>query len=111
MTVGERIKQPRKELNLTQQQLANRVGVTYIQIGRYEIGKSNASADVLQKVAEALSTTTDFLMGSGNAQQLSDKELLQQFKEVGLLSNEDKHLMKTFIDAFLTKRKVQQLAQ
>ena len=50
-------------------------------------------------------------MSGGNAQQLSDKELLQQFKEVELLPNEDKYLIKTFIDAFLTKRKVQKLAQ
>jgi transcriptional regulator with XRE-family HTH domain len=111
MTVGERIKELRKGLDLTQQQLADKVGITYIQIGRYETGKSNASADVLQKVAEALGTTTDFLMSGGNAQQLSDKELLQQFKEVELLPNEDKYLIKTFIDAFLTKRKVQKLAQ
>ena len=41
---------------------------------------------------------------------ISDKELLNQFKEVEKLSQEDKHLIKTFIDAFLTKRKIQQLA-
>ena len=111
MTVGERIKQLRKGMDLTQQQLADKVGVTYIQVGRYETGKSNPSADVLQKIAESLGTTTDFLMSGGNAEQLSDKELLQQFKEVELLPNDDKHLIKTFIDAFLTKRKVQKLAQ
>jgi transcriptional regulator with XRE-family HTH domain len=111
MTVGERIKQLRKNLGLTQQQLADKVGITYIQIGRYETAKSNASADVLQKVALALGSTTDFLMSGGNAQQLADKELLQQFKEVELLSNDDKYLVKTFIDAFITKRKVQKLAQ
>lgn len=111
MTVGGRIKQLRKKINLTQQQLAEQVGITYIQIGRYETGKSNVSADVLQKIAKALNTTADFLMNGGNAQQLSDKELLQQFKEVELLPNEDKHLIKTFIDAFLTKRKIQKLAQ
>jgi len=38
------------------------------------------------------------------AAQLVDKELLKQFKEVELLSPEDKHLIKTFIDAFLSKR-------
>lgn len=111
MTVGERIKQLRKDLGLTQQQLADKVSVTYIQIGRYETAKSNASADVLQKIAEALNTTTDFLMSGGNAQQLTDKELLKQFKEVEQMNDEDKHLIKTFIDAFLTKRKVQKLAQ
>jgi hypothetical protein len=44
------------------------------------------------------------------ATQLTDKELLKQFKEVEQLNNEDKHLIKTFIDAFLTKRQVQKLA-
>ena len=111
MTVGERIKQLRKNAEFTQQQLADKIGITYIQVGRYETGKSNPSADVLQKIAKALHTTTDFLMSGGNEQQLSDKELLQQFKEVEQLPNEDKHLIKTFIDAFLTKRKVQKLAQ
>lgn len=111
MTVGERIKQLRKQQNLTQQQLANKVGVTYIQIGRYETGKSNASADVLQKIASALHTTTDFLMSGGNAQQLADKELLQQFKEVEQMNDADKNTIKQLIDAFITKRKVQKLAQ
>ncbi|VXD14804.1 hypothetical protein [Marinoscillum sp. 108] len=43
--------------------------------------------------------------------QLTDKELLKQFKAVEQLDAEDKHLVKTFIDAFLTKRQVQKLAQ
>jgi hypothetical protein len=62
----------------------------------------------------ALDTTTDFLMnGSDNevvSAQLTDKELLYQFREVEKLDQEDKHLVKTFIDAFLTKKKIQQLA-
>ncbi|MFC5047426.1 hypothetical protein ACFSTE_07140 [Aquimarina hainanensis] len=52
-----------------------------------------------------------FLISGGNEDQITDEELLQQFKEVQLLDKEDKHLIKTFIDAFLTKRKVQKLAQ
>ncbi len=111
MTVGKRIKTLRKENNLTQQQLADKVGLTYVQIGRYETAKSNPSADVLQKIAKFLNTTTDFIMNGGNEDQLTDKVLLEQFKEVQLLNDDDKHLVKTFIDAFLTKRKVQKLAQ
>ena len=51
--------------------------------------------------------------GSGDdvvSAQLIDKELLNQFKEVEKLNQEDKHLVKTFIDAFLTKRHIQKLA-
>jgi transcriptional regulator with XRE-family HTH domain len=51
---------------LTQTDLAKLVGLTYIQIGRYETGKSAPSADVLNKLAEALGNTNDYLMnGSG----------------------------------------------
>ena len=45
------------------------------------------------------------------AAQLADKELLKQFKEVEHLNPEDKHLVKTFIDAFITKRHVLELAK
>ena len=77
--------------------------------------KSSPSSDVLQKLAQALDTTTDFLMmGSQDeviSAQFADKELLKQFKQVELLSPEDKHLVKTFINAFLTKRHIQELAK
>lgn len=66
---------------MIQSHLAEIVGLTYIQVGRYEKGKSNPSAEVLQKLAAA----TDFLMNGRTEQvqaQLSYKELLKQFREV-----------------------------
>lgn len=111
MTVGERIKKLRKNLDFTQQQLAEKVGITYIQIGRYETGKSNPSSDVLNKIAEAVNTTVDFLISGGNAEQLNDKELLHLFKEVELMEKEDKNTIKQLIDAFVTKRKLRTLAK
>ena len=114
MGIGERIRDLRKQKKLTQSGLAKEVGLTYIQIGRYETQKSTPSADILQKLANALDTTVDFLMNGSSDEkatnQLSDKELLEQFKAVEKLNNEDKYLIKTFIDAFLTKRQIQKLA-
>ncbi|HUH26505.1 MAG TPA: helix-turn-helix transcriptional regulator [Flavobacterium sp.] len=112
-SVNERIKQLRIDNNLTQSELAEKVGLTYVQIGRYEKGKSNPSADVLQKLANALNTSTDYLMNGESEQveaQLIDKELIRQFQEIQKLNAEEKHLVKTFLDAFITKKKVQQLA-
>lgn len=109
MTVGERIKELRTQKKLTQTELAKLVELSYIQVGRYETNKSNPSADVLQRLATALDITTDYL-DDAVAAQLTDKELLKQFKQVELLNSEDNHLVKTFIDAFITKRQVQQLA-
>lgn len=112
--VGDRIKDLRGKNKLTQSKLAEIIGLTYIQIGRYETQKSTPSSDVLQKLANALNTTTDYLMNGDTDEkistQLTDKQLLEQFKQVEKLNKEDKHLIKTFIDAFLTKRQIQQLA-
>ncbi|WP_164998688.1 hypothetical protein [Flavobacterium sp. 140616W15] len=52
-------------------------------------------------------------MNGGSEQvelQLTDKELIRQFQEVEKLNPEEKHLVKTFLDAFITKKKIQQLA-
>lgn len=111
-SVNERIKQLRIDNNLTQSELAEKVGLTYVQIGRYEKGKSNPSADILQKLATALNTSTDYLMNGESEQveaQLIDKELIRQFQEIQKLDADEKHLVKTFLDAFITKKKVQQL--
>jgi hypothetical protein len=71
----------------------------------------------IQSSTLSIRATSDTLAAAGGSQdeavaaQLADKELLKQFKEVELLSPEDKHLVKTFIDAFITKRHVQELAK
>jgi len=68
----------------------------------------------LQKLATALNTIADYLtLGSSDgviSAQHTDKELLSQFKQVGKRNQDDKHLIKNFIDAFLTKRQIQKLA-
>lgn len=114
MAIGERIKQLRAVAGLTQTELAEKVGLTYVQVGRYETGKSKPSSEVLQKLAVALETSTDFLMNGDQSEaisaQFTDKDLLKQFKAVQLLSPEDKNVVKTLIDALITKRQLQSLA-
>lgn len=117
MSLGTRIKELRTQKGLKQSELAEIVGLnSYVQIGRYEIGKAKPAADMLSKLAKALDTTTDYLVNddvndASVAAQLTDRELLKQFKEVELLNAEDKHIVKIFIDAFLTKRHIQELVK
>jgi hypothetical protein len=40
---------------------------------------------------------------------LTDKELLNQFKAIEQLSEEQKNVVKVFLDAFITKTKLQTL--
>jgi len=114
MSVGDRIKELRLQLRLTQSDLAKKVGLSYIQIGRYEKQKSKPSAEVLQKLADALNTSADYLMNGDSGQiastKITDRDLLELFQAVNVLDDQDKNMVKTFLDALITKRKVQSLA-
>jgi len=111
--IGNRIKELRKKHNLTQSELAEKVGLTYVQIGRYEKRGAIPSADVLPKLAEALNTTTDFLTNGDKDQrtsnQLKDNTILTLFKKIENLEEKDKEMIITFLDAFVTKKMIQSL--
>ena len=113
MQLGKRILSLRKQKNWSQSDLANAIGISYAQIGRYETKGAQPSAEVLRKIADALNTTTDYLMYGDTDEKamssLSDAELLQQFKAVDSMDNEDKMIIKKLIDAFITKSKLKQL--
>lgn len=112
--LGKRIMQLRKQKNMSQTDLAKMVGVSYAQIGRYEIKGAQPPAEVLKKIADSLNTTVDYIINGDKDEKarsvLNDAELLQQFNAVQQMDDEDKHVIKTMIDAFITKRKIQQLA-
>ncbi len=112
--IGQRIKELRTKLNLTQKGLAEKVGMTYVQIGRYEKRGAVPSSEVLNKLADALNTTTDYLM-NGNTEEkakasLKDSELLQQFKAVEELDEKDKSTIKDIIDAFIKRSRLKNIA-
>jgi repressor LexA len=63
MNMGERIRQRRKDLCMTQHALAELVGVERVTIARYESGTYQPAAKFLPFLAKALSCTTDYLNG------------------------------------------------
>lgn len=64
MTLGEKIKETRETLMLTQSALAARTGISRVSIGNYERGNRIPNSNVLKKIANALHTTPDYLLGS-----------------------------------------------
>ena len=52
--IGERIRRRRTELGLTQEQLAQRLGVSYQQVQKYERGANRISASRLYTLAHRL---------------------------------------------------------
>lgn len=111
--IGNRIKQLRKKHNFTQSELAEKVGLTYVQIGRYEKRGALPSSEVLSKLATALDTTTDFLTNGDKdirtSNELKDNIILGLFKKVEQLEEKDKEMIITFLDAFVTKKMIQNM--
>lgn len=66
---GDLLKQRREELNLSRDELASRVGVSWSQIRRYELEESDVTGDVLLKLAETLLCSTDYLLGKEDAEK------------------------------------------
>lgn len=58
--LGKRLRRRRRLLGLTQQQLANSVGIRFQQIQKYECGANRISAARLWQLAEALETPVSY---------------------------------------------------
>lgn len=85
--VGKRIRHRRWMVGMTQQQLADRVGIKFQQIQKYETGMNRVSASRLWDIAEALGVQIAFFFEGLGAQtvvndavegdMLADKEALE----------------------------------
>lgn len=66
MDLGNRIKKRRKQLKMTAQQLADKLGVARLTVVRYEQDQINITTDRLSQICRALKTTPDYLLGFTN---------------------------------------------
>jgi transcriptional regulator with XRE-family HTH domain len=62
-TIGEKIRALRIKKGLTQKALANRIGVQESTLSRYEHDKRSYQWDGLIRLADALDTSVDYLLG------------------------------------------------
>jgi transcriptional regulator with XRE-family HTH domain len=112
---AQRLRELRKQKNLSQTELGQLAELHYTHIGRFERGTSRPSGDTLKRLADALGVTSDYLLDGAADEaakaRFEDRELLRQFQEVERLPDEDKHVVKKLLDAFLTKKQLQALAR
>ena len=60
---SERLKELRKRNNLTQQELADKVGTNRVNVTKWETGRTEPTLENIVKLAKILDTTTDELLG------------------------------------------------
>ena len=58
--IGMKIRDRRKELGLSQERLAEAIGITYQQLQRYENGRSYLNTDRLQAISSALDVSLTY---------------------------------------------------
>lgn len=76
MTTGELIKAARKKTGMTQAQLAEKLGISYVGVSQWENDLRNPKLDTLQRIASALGVPVQDLISDWEA---VDKE---EFKRV-----------------------------
>ena len=78
LTIGERIKLRREELNLSQDELAKRLGYkSRSSINKIEVGSRNLTQSRIKAIADALETTPSYIMGWEEFDQQFDVEKLE----------------------------------
>ena len=71
--VGKRVRQRRWMVGMTQQQLAEKVGIKFQQIQKYETGMNRVSASRLWDISEALDVNIAFFFEGLEAKDGEDK--------------------------------------
>ena len=71
MPFAERVRALRKERNMTQNDVANAMGVATRQYQRFESGEQKPGFDNLQKLADALQVSVDWLMGRTEKREMN----------------------------------------
>lgn len=100
--VGRRVRQRRKAMGVTQERLADDLGLTFQQVQKYERGANRVSASKLYEIAVALQTSTEYFFegladpsslkaGGGEAEPASEK-----FVNAFLMSSEGLELAELF---------------
>ena len=107
MDIGKRIKKRRKELNMTADELAKRLGKDRSTVYRYEKGEiENLPLDILEPIAKALETTPSYLMGwegktddiaDFHAKILKDLPLLEALEDYYKLSAKNQKIVRNLI--------------
>jgi transcriptional regulator with XRE-family HTH domain len=103
MTFGERIILHRKQLKMSQDDLAKKVGTSAPIIGRYERNEIKPSIEVAAKIADELNVTVDYLLTGSN--MVMDKQLMKRMEDIEALPPEEKDKVYYFIDMALSHHK------
>jgi transcriptional regulator with XRE-family HTH domain len=102
MSIAKRISTLRKQKGLTQQALADAIGLHVTQIKRYEAASSQPSLEAIKKIAKTLRVTTDSLIFD-DEELTADADLEKQFQAVAAMPTEEQTVIKQLLEGMIIK--------
>ncbi|CAD0146993.1 Cro/CI family transcriptional regulator [Streptococcus thermophilus] len=106
MEFSERLKELRKQAQLTQVELASKLGIAQSSYADWERGRKKPTQDNLVKIAQILNVSVDYLVGNSEkkADELDNIELLFRMNSKGL-TDEEKDIFRKELIEFMEERK------
>ncbi len=102
MSIQEHLIALRRDRQLTQQEMADLVGVHVNQIRRYEAGATQPSLEALKRIAVALSISLDALV-FGKDQRGPSDDLRLQFEALSQFDEEERKIAKALLESLILK--------
>ena len=84
VSMGDKLRSLRIEKNLTQKQVADRIGLAISAVSSYESGSRYPTYDTLIKLARMFHVSTDYLLGIADKRNIDVNGLNDE--DVGLIS-------------------------
>lgn len=106
MDFSERLKELRKKANLTQVEVAEKLGISQPAYASWERGVKKPTQENLVRIAQVLNASVDYLVGNSEekSDELDNIELLFRMNSKGLTDEEKKVFKKELIE-FMEERK------
>lgn len=98
--IGLRITERRKQLNYTQEQIADKMDVSIQMISNLERGNKAIKIENLIKISEILNVSTDYILTG----RYTQKDVSSVLERISKLSDSDYKMIDTLIDYCLNKK-------
>ncbi len=102
MSLAARLIVLRKDKGLTQQQMADTLGIHVNSLKKYEAGQAQPSLEALKKIAIALHVSTDFLLFEEHERGPND-DLSLQFEAVSQMSDDEQSIVREVLEGLIIK--------
>lgn len=102
MSLPTRLITLRKENSMTQQAMADAVGIHVNSLKKYEAGQAQPSLVVFKKIAKAMHVSTDFLLFEEHERGPNDKMSLQ-FEAVCQLLPDEQKIVQEVLESLIIK--------